>query len=105
VVKIPYDPASQQVLGDGSKGGLNVGAVLMLPDGFKIAPPDRIPEEMQEKLGGVYFQSYKEGQDNVVIVGPLPGDQYKDTKKSFSPSWPPILAKIKVFTSVNMLCI
>ncbi len=78
VVKIPYDPASQQVLGDGSKGGLNVGAVLMLPDGFKIAPPDRIPEEMQEKLGGVYFQSYKEGQDNVVIVGPLPGDQYKE---------------------------
>lgn len=78
VVKIPYDLGSQQVLGDGSKGGLNVGAVLMLPDGFKIAPPDRIPEELQEKVGGLYFQSYKEGQDNVVIVGPLPGDQYQE---------------------------
>jgi apocytochrome f len=78
VVKIPYDLNSQQVLGDGSKGGLNVGAVLMLPEGFKIAPPDRIPEEMQEKIGGVYFQSYKEGQDNVVIVGPLPGEQYQE---------------------------
>jgi apocytochrome f len=78
VVKIPYDLTSQQVLGDGSKGGLNVGAVLMLPDGFKIAPADRIPEELQEKVGGVYFQSYKEGQDNVVIVGPLPGDQYQE---------------------------
>jgi apocytochrome f len=78
VVKIPYDLTSQQVLGDGSKGGLNVGAVLMLPDGFKIAPPDRIPEELQEKIGGLYFQSYKEGQDNVVIVGPLPGDQYQE---------------------------
>jgi apocytochrome f len=78
VVKIPYDTNAQQVLGDGSKGGLNVGAVLMLPDGFKIAPPDRIPEEMQEKVGGVYFQPYKEGQDNVVIVGPLPGDQYQE---------------------------
>lgn len=78
VVKIPYDLNSQQVLGDGSKGGLNVGAVLMLPDGFKIAPPDRIPEEMQEKVGGVYFQPYKEGQDNVVIVGPLPGEQYQE---------------------------
>lgn len=78
VVKIPYDLSSQQVLGDGSKGGLNVGAVLMLPDGFKIAPPDRIPEEMQEKVGGVYFQPYKEGQDNVVIVGPLPGEQYQE---------------------------
>ncbi|HEY9599368.1 MAG TPA: apocytochrome f [Cyanophyceae cyanobacterium] len=78
VVKIPYDLSSQQVLGDGSKGGLNVGAVVMLPDGFKIAPEDRIPEEMKEKVGGVYFQPYKDGQDNVVIVGPLPGEQYQE---------------------------
>ena len=78
VVKIPYDLESQQVLGDGSKGGLNVGAVLMLPDGFKIAPEDRIPEEMKEEVGGVYFQQYKEGEENVVIVGPLPGDQYQE---------------------------
>jgi apocytochrome f len=78
VVKIPYDLNSQQVLGDGSKGGLNVGAVLMLPEGFKVAPEDRIPEEMKEKIGGLYFQQYKEGADNVVIVGPLPGDQYQE---------------------------
>jgi apocytochrome f len=78
VVKIPYDLSSQQVLGDGSKGGLNVGAVLMLPEGFKIAPEDRIPEELKEKVGGLYFQQYKEGQDNVVIVGPLPGEQYQE---------------------------
>lgn len=78
VVKIPYDLNTQQVLGDGSKGGLNVGAVLMLPEGFKIAPEDRIPEEMKEKVGGVYFQSYREGMDNVVIVGPLPGEQYQE---------------------------
>ncbi len=78
VVKIPYDLESQQVLGDGSKGGLNVGAVLMLPEGFKIAPEDRIPEEMKEKIGGLYFQQYREDQDNVYIVGPLPGDQYQE---------------------------
>lgn len=78
VVKVPYDLETQQVLGDGSKGGLNVGAVLMLPEGFKIAPPDRIPEEMQEKVGGVYFQPYNEDSENVVIVGPLPGDQYQE---------------------------
>ena len=78
VVKIPYDLDSQQVLGDGSKGGLNVGAVLMLPEGFKIAPEDRIPEEMKEKTGGLYFQEYKEGDDNVVLVGPLPGEQYQE---------------------------
>lgn len=78
VVKIPYDLDSQQVLADGSKGGLNVGAVLMLPEGFKIAPTERIPEEMKEKMGSVFFQEYKEGDDNVVLVGPLPGDQYQE---------------------------
>jgi len=78
VVEIPYDQDTQQVLGDGSKGGLNVGAVLMLPEGFKIAPPERIPEEWQEEVGSVYFQSYKEGMDNVVIVGPLPGEEYQE---------------------------
>ncbi|MDJ0582411.1 cytochrome f [Crocosphaera sp.] len=78
VVKIPYDLDSQQVLGDGSKGGLNVGAVLMLPDGFKIAPADRIPEDIKEEVGSVYFQSYREDQENVVLVGPLPGEQYQE---------------------------
>src|SRR5689334_8411720 len=41
VVKIPYDTSVQQVGADGSKTGLNVGAVLMLPEGFQIAPEDR----------------------------------------------------------------
>lgn len=78
VVSIPYDLDSQQVLGDGSKGGLNVGAVLMLPEGFTIAPPERMDEELQEKVAGLYFQKYREDQDNVYIVGPLPGDMYQE---------------------------
>jgi apocytochrome f len=78
VVKIPYDLDAQQVLGDGSKGGLNVGAVLMLPDGFKIAPPDRIPEDIKEEVGNTYFLPYAEDQENIVLVGPLPGEQYQE---------------------------
>lgn len=79
VVKIPYDTSVQQVLGNGEKGPLNVGAVLMLPDGFKIAPEDRIPEEMKEEVGPSYlFQPYSETQDNIVLVGPLPGEQYQE---------------------------
>ena len=78
VVKIPYDLNSQQILGDGGKGGLNVGAVLMLPEGFKIAPPDRIPEKLKEEVGSTYFVPYSEDKDNIVLVGPLPGDQYQE---------------------------
>lgn len=78
VVEIPYDTSMKQVLGNGEKGPLNVGAVLMLPEGFKIAPPDRIPEEIQEKVEGVYFQPYSPEQENWVLVGPLPGEQYRE---------------------------
>lgn len=78
VVEVPYDLDSQQVSADGSKVGLNVGAVLMLPDGFKIAPQELIPEEMKEEVEGLYFTEYKEGEGNVVIVGPLPGENYQE---------------------------
>jgi apocytochrome f len=48
VVKIPYDKQVQQVLGNSKKGDLNVGMVLILPEGFELAPADRIPEEKLE---------------------------------------------------------
>lgn len=78
VVKVPYDTSMQQVLGDGSKAGLNVGAVLMLPEGFKIAPEDRIPEELKEETEGIFYQTYSPEQENVILVGPLPGDEHQE---------------------------
>lgn len=78
VVKIPYDTSVQQVGADGSKVGLNVGAVLMLPEGFKIAPPERISEELKEEVGDLFYQPYSEEKENIVIVGPLPGEQYQE---------------------------
>jgi len=78
VVKVPYDTSVQQVLGDGSKGGLNVGAVLMLPEGFTIAPEDRIPEDLKEETAGMFYQTYNADSENVIIVGPLPGEQYQE---------------------------
>ncbi|MDX2230206.1 MAG: apocytochrome f [Leptolyngbyaceae cyanobacterium bins.349] len=78
VVKIPYDTNVQQVVAGGEKGPLNVGAVLMLPEGFKLAPEDRIPEEMKEKVQDTYFQPYSEDKENIIVVGPLPGEQYQE---------------------------
>lgn len=78
VVKIPYDTNVQQVGADGSKVGLNVGAVLMLPEGFKIAPEERIPEELKEEVADLFYQPYSEDKENIVIIGPLPGEQYQE---------------------------
>jgi apocytochrome f len=78
VVKIPYDKQLKQVLGNGKKGDLNVGAVLILPEGFEIASPDRIPEEMKSKVGKLYFQPYTAEKKNILVVGPVPGKKYSE---------------------------
>jgi len=78
VVEIPYDTAVQQVSGDGSPTGLNVGAVVMLPDGFKLAPADRMSEELKEETAGVYISQWSEDQPNILLVGPVPGDQHQE---------------------------
>ena len=78
VVKIPYDKQIKQVLGNGKKGDLNVGAVLILPEGFELAPPDRIPEEMKAKVGKLYFQPYSADKKNIFVVGPVPGKKYSE---------------------------
>jgi apocytochrome f len=78
VVKIPYDTQIKQVLANGKKGELNVGAVLILPEGFELAPPDRIPEEMKAKVGKLYFAPYSAEKKNIYVVGPVPGKKYTE---------------------------
>jgi apocytochrome f len=78
VVKIPYDTSLQQVAADGSRTGLNVGAVLMLPDGFTLAPADRLSDELKEETAGVYVTQYSDANPNILLVGPLPGDQHQE---------------------------
>jgi apocytochrome f len=73
IIEIPYDKQVKQVLGNGKKGPLNVGAVLILPEGFAIAPPERISEELKAKVGNLYFQPYSEKKPNIIVVGPIPG--------------------------------
>nr|YP_009673789.1 cytochrome f [Cuscuta chapalana]QDF46490.1 cytochrome f [Cuscuta chapalana] len=81
VVQIPYDRQLKQVLSNGKKGGLNVGAVLILPEGFELAPPDRISPELKEKIGNLSFQRYRPNIKNIFVVGPVPGQKY--TKITF----------------------
>jgi len=78
VVEIPYDTSVQQVSGDGSPTGLNVGAVVMLPDGYTLAPQDRLSDELKEETAGIYYTQYSDDQPNILLVGPLPGDQHQE---------------------------
>ena len=78
VVKIPYDLTSKQVLGSGSRGGLNVGAVVILPEGFKLAPANQVPEEIKKKNKGVYISPYSTKAENILVVGPISGDKHQE---------------------------
>lgn len=78
VVKIPYDTQIKQVLANGKKGTLNVGAVIILPEGFELAPSDRIPSDVKEKIGNLYFQPYRPNERNILVVGPVPGEKYSE---------------------------
>ena len=78
VVKIPYKQDLKEIGADGTEVPLQVGAVVMLPDGFKLAPQERWTDEIKEETEGVYFTNYSEEKENIIIVGPLPGDNNKE---------------------------
>jgi len=78
VVGIPYDLKSRQVTANGKKGPLNVGAVLVLPEGFQLAPKDRISDEIKQKTKGVFVQPYSKSKPNILVVGPISGDKHQE---------------------------
>lgn len=78
LVKIPYDTSQKQILGSGQKGGLNVGAVVILPDSFKLAPKTRLSDELKSKTKGVYITPYSPSKENILVVGPISGDKYQE---------------------------
>jgi apocytochrome f len=76
-VEIPYDLSLKQVTADGSKGPLNVGAVLILPEGFTLAPKDRLTPELKEKTKGVVISPYSDSRNSIFVVGPIPGAEHQ----------------------------
>ncbi len=78
VVKIPYDVTKKQIIGNGQKGGLNVGAVVILPEGFKLAPKNRLNDELKVKTKGVYITPYSATKENILVVGPIAGEKHQE---------------------------
>lgn len=75
VVSVPYDLSKKQITGGGKKGSLNVGAVVILPEGFKLAPKERLSDELKAKTKGTFIQPYSKERTNILVVGPISGDK------------------------------
>nr|KJB73517.1 hypothetical protein B456_011G237000 [Gossypium raimondii] len=57
---------------------LNVGVVLILPEGFELALPGCISPEMKEKIGNLSFQNYHPTKKNILVIGHVPGKKYSE---------------------------
>ena len=72
-IKVPYDITKQQVGANGKQTDLNVGGILILPKGFKLASKNQISAEIKEKNKGVFISPYSTEFDNILVVGPISG--------------------------------
>jgi apocytochrome f len=77
-IKVPYDITKQQIGANGKKADLNVGGILMLPKGFKLAAKNQIPLEIKEKNKGVFISPYSTEFDNILVVGPIAGKNHQE---------------------------
>ena len=77
-VKVPYDTSRQQIGANGKKADLNVGGIVILPNGFKLAPKNQIPDEVKQKNKGVFISPYSTEFDNILVVGPIAGKTHQE---------------------------
>ena len=77
-IKVPYDTTKQQIGANGKKADLNVGGILILPKGFKLASKSQIPEQVKVKNKGVFISPYSTEFDNIFVVGPIAGKTHQE---------------------------
>jgi apocytochrome f len=77
-IKVPYDVSKQQIGANGKKADLNVGGILMLPKGFKLASKTQISPEVKQKNKGVFISPYSTELDNIFVVGPIAGKTHQE---------------------------
>ena len=77
-LKVPYDVNKKQIGANGKATDLNVGGILILPKGFKLAPKNQIPAEVKAKNKGVFISPYSTEFDNILVVGPIAGKTHQE---------------------------
>ena len=77
-VKVPYDTTKKQIGANGKQADLNVGGILILPKGFKLASKQQISPEIKAKNKGVFISPYSTELDNMFVVGPIAGKKHQE---------------------------
>jgi apocytochrome f len=77
-IKVHYDTTKQQIGANGKPADLNVGGILILPKGFKLAPKNQISAEMKARNKGVFYSPYSTELENILVVGPIAGKKHQE---------------------------
>lgn len=77
-VNVEYDTSKQQIGANGKKADLNVGGIIILPKGFKLAAKNQISSEIKAKNKGVFISPYSTEFDNILVVGPIAGKSHQE---------------------------
>ena len=77
-IKVPYDTTRKQIGANGKAADLNVGGILILPNGFKLASKSQISPEVKAKNKGVFISPYSTEFDNILVVGPIAGKAHQE---------------------------
>jgi apocytochrome f len=101
VVSVPYDTSVKQIGANGRKASLNIGSVLILPEGFQLAPKDRLTDEIKAKTKGVFVQPYSKEKPNILVVGPIAGDKKGQLREIVFPVLSPDPAQNKDVNFLN----
>merc|ERR1711972_534420 len=66
-----------QPIADGSKATMNIGAIAIMPEGWKLAPKARLPKALKKEMKGLAWAPYSKEKPNIVVAGPVPGERYE----------------------------
>jgi len=83
ILRVSVDSTKKQILESGKRGALNIGAILIMPEGFKLAPKNLINNVLKEKIKGLQIIPYSPKNENMLVVGPIaPKNSGLSTNKS-----------------------
>jgi apocytochrome f len=57
---------------------MNIGATASMPEGFRLAPKDRLPKALKKQMKGLAWTPHSKVPPNVVVAGPVPGNLYEE---------------------------
>jgi apocytochrome f len=92
-VSVPYDATVTQLAADGGRAYVLAGSVLVLPEGFQLAPDSRLARGQKDYVDNNYIQPYGSGKENILLAGPVQPDAGDTEAKFIFPILSPNLAQ------------